>query len=284
VNYSMVETERWLTVKQVAEMIGKKEQSVYDYINKGAFPRARQPGGGKWLIPEGDVQAYLTGKPVTIIDNEKENKAELAKNELAKVISEVELATARAKQAEQEAKQAEQQTKAKLLENGWKSIDEGLIYIQEEKERLADERNKVESLLESTRNREAETDDKLHEINEKATQIVSEKRVEAKAIVAKAENEAKNIKDSAYETAGKIRLEATKEIENVKLLMPQLDKIDRIIVTDLETTFSEYYENDKNGEKEFIQWLKTNRVNFQHTFANLYQAIKEVKRICHTDH
>ena len=45
-------------------MIGKSDQTVTDYCNEGKFPRANGPGGGKWAIPEGDVQAYLTGKPI----------------------------------------------------------------------------------------------------------------------------------------------------------------------------------------------------------------------------
>lgn len=58
--------ERWLSIKQVAPMIGKGEQTTTDYCNEGKFPRAHRPGGGKWVIPEGDVQAYLTGKPVVM--------------------------------------------------------------------------------------------------------------------------------------------------------------------------------------------------------------------------
>lgn len=56
--------ERWLSIKQVAEIIGKSSQTVTDYCNEGKFPNASRPGGGKWVIPESDVQTYLTGRPV----------------------------------------------------------------------------------------------------------------------------------------------------------------------------------------------------------------------------
>lgn len=82
--------ERWLSIKQVAEMIGKGEQTVNDYCNEGKFPRANRPGGGKWAIPEGDVQAYLTGKPAILTNISPEVPEAVKKAEENATIAEAE--------------------------------------------------------------------------------------------------------------------------------------------------------------------------------------------------
>ncbi len=112
-------TEKWLSIQEVRERIGKSIQTITDYCNEGKFPRATKPGGGKWAIPEGDVDAFMTGKPLVIAPAPAQ-----ASENVQKAKENAEIAEANQKKAEAEAAEVRAKKEIEAAMAGFASAEE----------------------------------------------------------------------------------------------------------------------------------------------------------------
>lgn len=209
--------ETYLSIKQLATRIGKSEQTITDYCNEGKFPNASRPGGGKWAIPESDVVAFMSGKPVA---------KPIAPIEESEAVRKAKEATAI---AQENFKRTEQETNAKLIEKGWKQIEDGLNYIEERKKGLEEEYKKLEKEKSEFGNEVLKCKRHVEESNEhRLISVEMKKQAEAKysraVIMIKdadekikvAETEIKSLQDSIiyYDTYIEPILKNLKSVKN----------------------------------------------------------------------
>lgn len=53
------DSDRVLDVPAVARILGRSEQTIRRYFRQGLIPGAKHLAGGRWIILESDLDAYL---------------------------------------------------------------------------------------------------------------------------------------------------------------------------------------------------------------------------------